>query len=239
MARIVSILLGAAVMVFVLWPVTIPVGFSEVWWASRQAQSRSETPPAAQPGPPPPAKPLAASPEAAAPAPSPHAVLPSAADGKPARLSPGKPEAGRLAALKEKDATGAVAPKATTKRYYRVKVRDGGELQSGGVVIRLKGIAAREADATCKDEKGKPWPCGAAAKAALVRLIHARAVTCELPKGGEHNIFIARCSVAGTDLSTWMVRNGWADPKGPPESALAEAAQAAKQERVGLWRGAE
>jgi endonuclease YncB( thermonuclease family) len=235
-SRIVSILLGAAVMVLVLWPVTISVGFSEVWWASRQAQSRSETPPAARPNPSPPAKPAAASPEAAAP--SPHAVLPSA-DGKPARLAREKAEAERLAVMKDKDATGAVAPKAATKRYYRVSVRDGGELQSGGVVIRLGGIAARDADATCKGGDGKTWPCGAAAKAALVRLIRARAVTCKLPKGGEHNIIIARCSVAGTDLSTWLVRQGWAEPKGPLEPALAEAAQAAKQEGIGLWREGE
>ena len=229
MARIVSILLGAAAMALVLWPVTIPVGFSEVWWASRQAQSRSETPPPAQPGPPRQAKP----------APAPHAVLPNSAAPKPAQLAREKTEAERLAALKEKDATGAVAPKATTKRYYRVTVRDGGELQSGGVVIRLAGIAARDADATCKDEKGKSWRCGAAAKAALTRLIRARAVTCELPKGGEHNIFIARCSVAGTDLSTWLVRRGWAKPKDPKEPALAKAAEEAEAERIGLWRGVE
>ena len=242
-SRIVSILLGVAVMVFVLWPVTIPVGFSEVWWASRQAQSRQETPPAPRPQPEwarqasLPRLPPAAEAPAPAPAPAPHAVTPSETAPKPAKAPREKEE--RLAALKEKDATGAVAPKATTKRYFRVTVRDGGELQSGGVVIRLAGIAARDADATCKDEKGKSWRCGAAAKAALTRLIRARAVTCELPKGGEHNIFIARCSVAGTDLSTWLVRQGWAKPKDPKEPALAKAAEEAEAERIGLWRGAE
>jgi endonuclease YncB( thermonuclease family) len=183
-----------------------------------------------------------ASPEAVAPAPAPHAVLPNAADGKPAPLAAEKAEAERLAALKAKDATGAVAPaapKASTKLYRRVTVRDGGTLQSGGVVIRLSGVAARAADATCKDEKGKTWRCGAAAKAALTRLIRSRAVTCELPKGGEHNIIIARCSVAGTDLSTWLVRQGWAKPKDAKEPALAKAAEEAKAERIGLWRGAE
>ena len=73
-------------------------------------------------------------------------------------------KAERLAALKEKDAqkdaTGAIAPKATTKRYHRVTVRDGGTLQAGKVVIRLAGIAARDADATCKDENGKIMACG-------------------------------------------------------------------------------
>ena len=82
-------------------------------------------------------------------------------------------------------------------------MRDGGTLQSGKVVIRLAGIAARPADATCKDAGGKSWPCGAAAKAALTRLIRARAVTCVLPKGGEHNIVDTSCAVAGTDRSTW------------------------------------
>jgi endonuclease YncB( thermonuclease family) len=144
----------------------------------------------------------------------------------------------QLAALNDKDKTGAVAPKGTTKRYYRVEVRDGGTLQSGKVVIRLAGIAPREADATCKDARGKSWPCGAAAKAALTRLIRARAVTCVLPKSGEHNIFDASCAVGDTDLSTWLVRQGWATPK-DNEAALAQAAAAAKSERLGLWREAE
>ena len=108
-------------------------------------------------------------------------------------------------------------------------------LRAGKVVIRLPGIAAREADATCKGTHGKSWPCGAAAKAALTRLIRSRAVTCTLPKGGDHNIFDASCSVGGTDLSTWLVRQGWATPKGS-EAALAKAAEAAKSERLGLWR---
>jgi endonuclease YncB( thermonuclease family) len=51
--------------------------------------------------------------------------------------------------------------------------------------------------------------------------------------------FTARCSVGSTDLSTWMVRQGWAKPKEPTEPALADAARAAQSERIGLWRSAE
>src|SRR6185437_14631638 len=87
------------------------------------------------------------------------------------------------------------------------------------------------------DERGKNWPCGAAAKVALRRLIRARAVVCDLPEPGEQKSFTARCAVSGTDLSTWMVRQGWAKPNDPPEPALADAAEAAKSERIGLWRG--
>ena len=243
-SRIVSVVLGVAVMVLLLWPITVPVGFGEAWWASRQAQLRQTTQPAPRPQPEwarpasvPAPEPTTPPPEST---PARHALTPSAEDGtKPAPVADKLQSPEQLAALNDQDKTGAVAPKQTTKRYYRVTVRDGGTLQAGKVVIRLSGIAARKADATCKDGNGKSWPCGAAAKTALTRLIRARAVSCALPKGGEHNIFEASCEVAGTDLSIWLVRQGWATPKGPNDTALAEAAAAAKSEKLGLWHGAE
>jgi endonuclease YncB( thermonuclease family) len=129
-----------------------------------------------------------------------------------------------------------IKPKPTTKIYYRVTVPDSGTLEAGDVVIKLNGIVARKADAQCQDETGKNWPCGAAAKAALRRLIRARADVCDLPEPGEQTSFTARCAVSGTDLSTWMVRQGWAKPNDPPEPALADAAEAAKSKRIGLWQ---
>ena len=105
------------------------------------------------------------------------------------------------------------------------------------MVIKLSGIVTRNADVQCQDDTGKNWPCGNAAKAALRRLIRARAVVCDLPEPSEQKSFTARCTVAGTDLSSWMVREGWAEPNDPPEPALADAAEAAKSERIGLWRG--
>ena len=145
-----------------------------------------------------------------------------------------KPQPDWLAALQKRDET----PKPTTKTYYRVTVPDGGTLEAGEVVIKLDGIVARPADAQCQDEKGT-WPCGAAAKAALRRLVRARAVVCALPEKAEQKSFTMRCAVSGTNLSTWMVRQGWAKPIDPPEPALADAARAAKSERIGLWRGVE
>jgi endonuclease YncB( thermonuclease family) len=129
-----------------------------------------------------------------------------------------------------------IKPKPTNKTYYRVFVPDSGTLEAGGVVIKLNGIVASKADAQCQDEKGKSWPCGAAAKTALRQLIRARAVVCNLPGPGEHKSFTARCAVSGTDLSTWLVRQGWAKPNDLPEPALADAAEAAKSERIGVWQ---
>ncbi len=110
---------------------------------------------------------------------------------------------------------------------------------ASGLVIRLEGIEVREVGATCLNEEGLAWPCGASARAALVKLIRSRAVTCTLPPGGERPEFASRCAVAGTDLATWMVRHGWAEPKQGGERALAEALKAAKDEHAGIWRGGE
>jgi endonuclease YncB( thermonuclease family) len=245
-SRIVSVLLGLVVAVFILWPITIPVGFGQAWWASKQI--------AAQPEPTPSPLPAAPAETTATPSPSPTPVASTVPSETPTQSTPAKPdesnhallaaeraEAERIAALNSKDAKNAipVAPPTATKLYYRVAVRDAGTLQSGGTTIRLIGITARDADAICKDKKGRNWRCGAAGKSALAHLIHTRAVSCELPKSGRPKDFPARCTVVGTDLSTWVVRQGWALPADPAEPALAEAAEAAKKDGAGLWRAGD
>ena len=127
-------------------------------------------------------------------------------------------EPDRSPALQDKTHATAPAPR-ETKRYFKVRVRDAGTLEVGllptdMLVIRLQGIKAREADETCKKESGTSWPCGAKARAALAHFIRYRAVACTLPPGGETKDFAARCSVMGQDLSTWLVRQGWATPQG-------------------------
>lgn len=203
-ASLASILLGIAVVAFFLWPVFAPLGPKES--------------PAAKRGPAIPVKEL----HAAKPTDQTHVITDPAAP-KSAPLAPDEAKPERLAALQGRDKIiEVVSPRPVTKLYYRVKVRDGGTLEAGDVVIKLDGITAREADAQCRDSKGKTWPCGTAAKAALTRLIRARAVACELPKGSEQKSLTARCSVGGTDLSAWMVRQGWGKPKQSPKPTAAE-----------------
>jgi len=233
-SRILTILLGIGVTVFLLGPVAIPLGSDGVWWASRQAQSRPEplpqapSPPVVSPAPPP------AAPQATAPAlpsqPAPqHTEPPKQAQTEPVTAPPDQ-----TAAPTDKDKPVAVPPKPVTKLFYRVTVRDGGTLESGGVVIKLAGVAVRGDEATCKRSGGKTWQCGAEAKAALARLIRGRAVTCEMQEDAKDTV--AHCSVGGSDLSTWLARQGWAEPKDANEPALAEAAQAAKKDKLGLWQ---
>jgi endonuclease YncB( thermonuclease family) len=147
-----------------------------------------------------------------------------------------KPQATRLAQQIQPVPLRAETDITTKKTYYRVIVPDSGTLEAGDVVIKLNGIVPSKADAQCLDEKGKSWPCGAAAKTALRQLIRARSVVCDLPGPGKQKSFTARCAVSGTDLSTWLVRQGWAKPSDLPEPELADAAEAAKSERIGVWQ---
>jgi endonuclease YncB( thermonuclease family) len=234
-----SLLLGAAVLFIFVQP----------WDALEKMLGATETRKAA------PAKPLTQPeqtatvetappkpPEAAPPPPAPSPPeAPKAAepaDPKTHMLAAEKAEAERNAALQQKAAT---PPQRETKRYFKVRVRDAGTLEAGllptdTVLIRLEGIDAREADETCKKENGASWPCGAKARAALTLFIRYRAVTCTVPQGGEAKDFAARCSVMGQDLSTWLVRQGWAMPQKDAKPDLAKALDAAKSEHLGLWQ---
>ena len=159
------------------------------------------------------------------------------ADPKTHMLANEKAEGERSPALQQKAATPA---QRETKRYFKVKVLDAGTLEAGppaeAVVIRLEGIDTYEADQTCKTKSGKTWPCGARARAALTLFIRSRAVTCTVPQGTASNDLAARCSVMDQDLSTWLIRRGWATPQGNGEAEFAKALDAAKTEKLGLWQ---
>ncbi len=138
---------------------------------------------------------------------------------------------------------GAAAPEGAApkvvlkpKRFYRVVVRDGGTLKAGDVVITLGGIKAHAAGATCKDAKGRVWACGKQARIALMRLIRGRAVSCKVPVSSTAKALTARCGVAGTDLSEWLVSQGWVKPEAPADTKLAEAADTARKKKIGVWR---
>jgi endonuclease YncB( thermonuclease family) len=171
----------------------------------------------------------------------PEARPPSEDDQKKLLLAREQAEAERRAALHEKEH--AVAPRPPkTKRYFRVKVRDAGTLEvrlarSKTAVISLEGIEAHDAEEMCERKGSAKWPCGAKGRRALISLIRGRAVVCTLPPAGESDAFTARCGVGGEDLSTWLVRQGWATPRANAAPALGDALAAAKTDRLGIWAG--
>ncbi|MEO0976163.1 MAG: hypothetical protein AAFY24_02850, partial [Pseudomonadota bacterium] len=94
----------------------------------------------------------------------------------------------------------------------RVQVLDGGRIKSNKLVVTLAHIEPIKLDETCVARQGGLWPCGARARTFLRGLIRQFKVTCEkLAETGPQQI-VATCKRGKIDLSTRMVRYGWADP---------------------------
>lgn len=115
-------------------------------------------------------------------------------------------------------------------------------IESAGVVnvrshrIKLSHIAAPGADEMCPSAAGGTWPCGARARTALRRLVRRRAIECLEPgeEVSEEPVREADCTVAGKNLSEWLVTMGWARPAG---ENVPEAYQALHQAAVDAQRG--
>jgi endonuclease YncB( thermonuclease family) len=216
-SRIVTALLGLALILY-YWP----------FWGSHEVITPVEAPPLSADAR------LFTKPDA--PDETTHAIqVPGPETPAPETPAPAATDATQLAALKPEDTVAVKAP-LKPQRFYRVVVRDGGTIEASGIVIALDGIEAKAADARCKDKTGRAWACGARSRVALMRLIRGRAVTCHVPISGKQAPLKARCTVGGTDLSTWMVSQGWAEAAAPKEPALASAADAARKKKIGIWR---
>ncbi len=87
-------------------------------------------------------------------------------------------------------------------------VLDGEAIEVHGQRIRLHGIDAPESRQLCRLD-GKPWSCGKDAANALANKIARRAVTCEDLGRDRYERIIGRCTVAGEDIGSWMVSQGW------------------------------
>jgi endonuclease YncB( thermonuclease family) len=125
----------------------------------------------------------------------------------------------------------AAAPKAKLQRLFNPVVGTAGSVETKGRTILFAGIAAPEVDRRCGSE-ATAWPCGRMARAALRRFIRGRAVECEIPVGAEAIPDKARCFVAGEDISSWLVMQGWAESDG---STFDDAEKSAREAKMGLF----
>jgi endonuclease YncB( thermonuclease family) len=133
----------------------------------------------------------------------------------------------------------AAAPSARSvlARDETVRVVDGDTLVVGATRVRLGGIDAPEAGQTCKDQRGKSWPCGMAATAELASLLRGRAVRC-VPDGRDrYGRTLAECFADGENVNAHMVRRGyaWAFVRYSRRYVAEEAV--ARHEGVGIWQG--
>jgi len=127
------------------------------------------------------------------------------------------------------------------KVFSPVTVREAGLLGAGPRTIRLAGIVTPAEDRLCRPsavgEAAAEMPCARLATVALRSRIRAFGVECRVSASDSTDPAIAPCRIGKTDLSLWMIEQGWAEaaPRAPDGYAAAE--KEARCARRGMWQG--
>lgn len=115
---------------------------------------------------------------------------------------------------------------------------DGDTLEIHGSRIRVFGIDAPESDQLCRNEESELYRCGQKTSNALFDYIDRRPVECVEVDRDRYKRAVSVCSVGGTDIADWPVRNGLAlDWPQYSQGGYSEAQAEAKRERRGMWIG--
>ena len=92
-------------------------------------------------------------------------------------------------------------------RWPGVYVVDGDTLRMGETALRLKGMDAPEMRQSCTRD-GASYPCGKAARDALINLVGRRQPQCWITGRDRYGRSLARCSVDGRDIGgEWSSRD--------------------------------
>jgi endonuclease YncB( thermonuclease family) len=112
----------------------------------------------------------------------------------------------------------------------RAEALGGDRLRVGSRVVRLAGVEAPEPRQRC-GPAGRSWQCGAAARAALARLVRGQLITCTL--SGSDGV----CRSGETDIGAVMVREGHAFAAGGLFASYGGLEREARNAGVGIWNG--
>ena len=120
----------------------------------------------------------------------------------------------------------------------QASVVDGDTLEIHGIRIRLWGVDAPESSQLCRGEDSLQYRCGAQAANDLDTFIARRPVNCLPLSLDPYGRTVATCSVGGTDLGEWLVRNGLAlDWPQYSKGKYASAQRDADRSGRGMWAG--
>jgi endonuclease YncB( thermonuclease family) len=116
-------------------------------------------------------------------------------------------------------------------------VIDGDTIDIGATRIRLEAIDAPELEQSCNDAQARPWPCGRRAAEELRHYVNGQALTCEPTRFDRYRRVLATCfRPDGSNVSAWLVRQGWAVAFRSTTRYRAEQEEAAAAKR-GIWAG--
>lgn len=134
--------------------------------------------------------------------------------------------------------TGLLAANPAAALEGRPTVIDAGTIEIAGTTVRLFGLDAPAADATCPRVDGTRWDCGRQAVFGLAALLERHWVTC-VPQGRDaRGLVTAVCRMGGAqgiDVGQRLVADGWARPDPSQSDAYVADEQAARAAGLGLW----
>ncbi len=120
----------------------------------------------------------------------------------------------------------------------QASVIDGDTIEIHGAHVRIFGIDAPESDQLCHDARSYPYRCGQKASNGLFEFIDRRPVECVEVDRDRYKRAVSVCTVGGTDIADWLVRNGLAlDWPQYSKGGYAAAQAEAKREQRGMWAG--
>src|SRR5437899_8712544 len=118
----------------------------------------------------------------------------------------------------------------------QASIIDGDTIEIHGERIRILDIDAPESRQTCTRPDDSEWRCGQQAALALADWIGQRTVTCTSDSRDIYGRSLARCTVGGEDVGTWLVAKGWAVPYRDCKcEVIRDAAGKAKIAKVGIY----
>ncbi|MCX5513388.1 thermonuclease family protein [Kaistia algarum] len=120
--------------------------------------------------------------------------------------------------------------------FRRVTVVEAGRLDLGKRSVTLAGLVSADPDRRCRVAVGAAeQPCAFLALQAMRQRIRGLGVECLLSKDGGADSPTIPCRIGKTDLSLWLVGQGWAEPDVDAPASYQQAEKAARCARKGLW----
>jgi endonuclease YncB( thermonuclease family) len=110
-------------------------------------------------------------------------------------------------------------------------------LRIASTAVKLAGIEAPEGEQRCGKASSRSWRCGAAAEAALYKLVGGRVVSCALSGNDGAGRALGHCSVGDKDVGAELVRQGHVFADGSILARYAGQEREARAAKAGLWSG--
>lgn len=151
-------------------------------------------------------------------------------------MTPAPPATGRLE--REAEAKRPSAP-LRWRVFSPVRVVEAGLLDVGPRTIRLAGIVPPAEDRQCRRPgaaAAAEMPCARLAMLALRSRIRAFGVECQVSADDGKDVAVAPCRIGKTDLSFWLIEQGWAEAATKSPEGYAVAEKAARCGRRGMWQ---